>query len=128
MPVFADGDAQSTTVMCGVEFRDAELGGEFGLVPHHKFHRRAGVQSSQVWGSFASGQATIRSVMLRKMWLMVRRGSKVDLVVLVESLECGVEVLVRLKVLRKKGRQSLANNTIESPNIASTERDAPSTL
>ena len=46
-----------------------------------------------------------------------------DLVVLTESLECGVEVLVRLKALRKEGRLSLANNTIESPNIASNEHD-----
>lgn len=90
--MFADGDARSTTVMCGFEFRDVELGGEFGLVPHRGFHRRAGAQSSKVWGNFASGQARFRSVMSCKVWLTVRRGVEVDLVEKVEALEYGVEV------------------------------------
>jgi hypothetical protein len=86
-------DARSTTVVCGFEFRDAESGGEFGIVPHREFHRRAGTRLSKVWGSFVSGAAMFRFLMSRKVWLTVRRGVEVGPVEKVEALECGVQVL-----------------------------------
>lgn len=37
---FRGGDAQRRANSYGIEFRVAELGSEFGLVPHREFHRR----------------------------------------------------------------------------------------
>jgi hypothetical protein len=52
-------------------------------------------------------------------WLVGWRGARVGLVEMVEFLQCGVEVLVRLRVQERRATRGLANNTINSPNTAS---------
>ncbi|UPX17419.1 uncharacterized protein EKO05_0007774 [Ascochyta rabiei] len=74
-------------------FRDAKLRGKFGLVPHRKFHRRAGTQSSNSGEAMYPGQAVFRAVMSRRLWLVVR---DVNFVETEKSLDCGVEGPVRL--------------------------------
>ena len=98
--VFAGGDARSTTVMCGFEFCDAESGESlFSATSEVSQARRRPIEQSLRFP--ASGQALLRSVMSRKVWLTVRRSSEVDLVEMVEFMECGAEVL---ELFGKEGR------------------------
>lgn len=83
--------------MCGVEFRDAELRKEFGVVPHREFHGRAGTQLGKVWEMAVFGQIKLWSVMSQIVVNGAKRRRERSRRRWRLYLECGIEVWVRLR-------------------------------